>query len=406
MDDETARLLLELARARSLWEICNAACALLDNPVFITDTNHTVLAYTNSITIDDPMWQDGIVRGTLEGRTLKKSGEVRQNHKLSQDECRPILTPPSGPFKYSRIVHVILDHGVPSGVMVNSGTFRNCTEDDIPLMEIISAFARPLLLHKFRGHLKNSKSISNFLIGLLDGNVDSRMTLDKRMKNLRMTPLPWQYVLTFASGTVPEDEQPLIELVRDISFAAKNEAFVYENLIVCVMGSDSPLLDFDRHCPALHDLVSKKGLFVGVSRRFSSLLDVRAHYLEAVSALDIGMILGRHSPYKFFDDLAMYRLFKSAGDALSACCSQKIRDLDMYDKKHRTDLCMTLHVYLDSDRDLSRTAEILFVHKNTVRYRIEKCKKILFGSVDKEGDFFSIFLSLRILEYERKFLNR
>jgi DNA-binding PucR family transcriptional regulator len=99
-------------------------------------------------------------------------------------------------------------------------------------------------------------------------------------------------------------------------------------------------------------------------------------------------------------------LFHSAsvGGKLSACCNQKVRDLDAYDRAHNLDLCRTLQVYLENGFSLLRTSEILFVHKNTVRYRVEKCMTQLFGGPDRKGDLFSILVSLRILEYEYKFL--
>jgi hypothetical protein len=406
--DTLQRLFFDLVKSDSLWDICDTAYALLENPVFVTDPIHTVLAYTKCVEIDDALWQSGIVGGNLGGRTLTENEEMRINHKISEAEDRPVMVSPSGPFKYARIVRTITDRGVTIGHIVDSGTFRDCNSDDVDLMEIISSLAKPLMLKRYCNHLENAKPKGNFFIGLLGGLIGENEIIDKRMKNLRMKQFPYWYVFVFAPMHKGSIEHSTKDIVREISFSAKCDAFVYDDHIACVMGSDKPVGDWRESYPLLYELIAKRDLAVGVSRRFSSLFDARANYIEALGALETGVILSHASPYMLVDDLAIYRLFHSAsvGGELSACCSQKIRDLDAYDKAHNLDLCMTLQVYFENGFSLPRTAEILFVHKNTVRYRIEKCMTLLFGNSDKRGDFFSTLMSLRILEYEYKFLKR
>jgi hypothetical protein len=406
--NKSQKLFLDLAKAYSLWDICDTAYALLGNPVFVTDALHTVLAYTKCVEIDEARWQDGIVKGNLEGRTLEENEEVRRNHKASAEKDRPVLVPPSGPFKHSRIVRAIMDRGVPVGYIVDSGTFRDCDSDDLDLMEIISSFAKFLIFQKYGNHLENARFKSNFFHGLLDGSIGTQDILAKRMKSVCMNQSLYWYALVFAPVRPTAVERPTKEIMREISFATKYDAFVYDDQIVCIAGTNQSVVDWRGSYPQLHELVIKYELAVGVSRRFSSLLDARVNYIETVEALATGVTLGHTSPYMLVDDLALYRLFRSVrvGDMLSVCCSQKIRDLDAYDRSHRSDLCKTLQVYLENGCSLSRAAEIIFVHKNTVRYRIEKCMTLLFGSPDQTGELFSILMSLRILEYERKFLNR
>lgn len=52
-----------------------------------------------------------------------------------------------------------------------------------------------------------------------------------------------------------------------------------------------------------------------------------------------------------------------------------------------------------------RTAEILFIHRNTVRYRINKCMELLGSDLEDGNEIFAFILSLRMLEYRRKLLD-
>lgn len=49
-------------------------------------------------------------------------------------------------------------------------------------------------------------------------------------------------------------------------------------------------------------------------------------------------------------------------------------DLLAYDKAHGDNLLKTLQVYLETCLQYEKTARQLFVHKNTVRYRIAKVR--------------------------------
>ena len=54
-----------------------------------------------------------------------------------------------------------------------------------------------------------------------------------------------------------------------------------------------------------------------------------------------------------------------------------IQKLIGYDEAHATDLLHTAQAYVASDTNIQKTAEILFQHVNTVRYRVKKIKEIL-----------------------------
>jgi DNA-binding PucR family transcriptional regulator len=44
---------------------------------------------------------------------------------------------------------------------------------------------------------------------------------------------------------------------------------------------------------------------------------------------------------------------------------------------HKTELYPTLSVYLENNGNITVTAEKLFIHPNTLRYRINKIEKLL-----------------------------
>lgn len=61
MDQKDAELLLKISHADSLQELVDLGFQLLGNPIFIDDMYRNVLAYSQDVTIDDPLWQENIV---------------------------------------------------------------------------------------------------------------------------------------------------------------------------------------------------------------------------------------------------------------------------------------------------------------------------------------------------------
>ena len=69
---------------------------------------------------------------------------------------------------------------------------------------------------------------------------------------------------------------------------------------------------------------------------------------------------------------------------------------------HDTQLCITLQTYLERAKSLSKTADLLFIHRNTVRYRINRCMELMNDRLEDGNEIFAYILSLRTLEYRAK----
>ena len=101
---------------------------------------------------------------------------------------------------------------------------------------------------------------------------------------------------------------------------------------------------------------------------------IRRSYEEAQEAIHIGIALGRQEGVVPFDELGLLHwlyhlpLEKRHGNAYL----QHIHTLARYDSERNTELVKTLETYLDHGGSLVDTAEILFIHRNTLLHRLER----------------------------------
>ncbi len=81
-----------------------------------------------------------------------------------------------------------------------------------------------------------------------------------------------------------------------------------------------------------------------------------------------------------FDDTGAYRLLLSAMSEdpaeLQRFYAETIEPLVAYDEQYETDLVITVEAFLDADGNVAGTAQRLFTHRHTIRYRLERVREL------------------------------
>ena len=70
-----------------------------------------------------------------------------------------------------------------------------------------------------------------------------------------------------------------------------------------------------------------------------------------------------------------------------------------YDKKYNTNLIQTLEVYLNKNCNLNQTAETLFIHRNTIKYRLQRIEEITNTSLNDAFTRLNFFNAILIKKF-------
>ncbi|MEW5718717.1 MAG: helix-turn-helix domain-containing protein [Chloroflexota bacterium] len=137
-------------------------------------------------------------------------------------------------------------------------------------------------------------------------------------------------------------------------------------------------------------------LTIGIGRAVDALIDLRDSYREARQAMSMARRLADPNPL-YFGELNVYRLLflLEHHPELDAFRQETIGTLVEYDRTQGTDLIETLTSYFAHKGNLSQTAEALFVHRNTLLYRMERIREISGLDLDNPETRLSIELALR-----------
>ena len=81
-----------------------------------------------------------------------------------------------------------------------------------------------------------------------------------------------------------------------------------------------------------------------------------------------------------FEDTGSYRLLLPAMSEdpgeLERFYEETVAPLSAYDEQYETDLVTTIEAYLENDGNVTPTADQLFTHRHTIRYRLERVKEL------------------------------
>ncbi|HYI35993.1 MAG TPA: helix-turn-helix domain-containing protein [Thermoleophilaceae bacterium] len=120
------------------------------------------------------------------------------------------------------------------------------------------------------------------------------------------------------------------------------------------------------------------GVVVGVSRPASDPADLHRAGAEALLAANVAEARGVER--LAFEETGAYRLLLPAMSEdpgeLQRFHQETVAPLIEYDNQYETDLVLTLESFLEADGNVAKTAEKLFTHRHTVRYRLDRVREL------------------------------
>lgn len=141
---------------------------------------------------------------------------------------------------------------------------------------------------------------------------------------------------------------------------------------------------------------------VGVGRFYPQIRDLQKGYREAQQALAIGQKLFGGNRTVHFDELGIYRLLVPlhGSPELVAFFDETLASLVEYDRQHEAQLVKTLETFFSCHGNLSKTAESLYLHRNTLIYRMDRIAEITGLDLDSPEDRLSLQVALKIKEIQ------
>lgn len=178
--------------------------------------------------------------------------------------------------------------------------------------------------------------------------------------------------------------------------------FSYENLLVVILVGTA----LNKIKEFANNVLAKKfgtnfSLHIGVGSNKENLHNIDVNFQKALSVYNMSVTI--NEKVLFYDDLGVYKIFLSVSDnkILRDFFNDTLGNIVEYDKSTNNNYYEFIEQYINNDASIQKITETLFVHRNTIHYKIKKIKELTGLDLKNIDDLFIISLCLKI----NKFLN-
>jgi carbohydrate diacid regulator len=176
-------------------------------------------------------------------------------------------------------------------------------------------------------------------------------------------PAPYEIVQNIVSENAKDyviniSEQDIV-IVKELDTSAEAEALENEALGIVKSASD--------------DYGAK--ILIGISSIVDKLKDLARAYKEARISLEVGKVFDIERPVMSYENLGIGRLVYQLPTTLCEIFLQEVFKKGSLESLDRETL-MTVQNFFENNLNVSETSRKLFVHRNTLVYRLEKIRKL------------------------------
>ncbi|MFJ7405885.1 MULTISPECIES: PucR family transcriptional regulator [unclassified Lysinibacillus] len=281
---------------------------------------------------------------------------------------------------------------------------KNLTEDIIIAIEqasFIIAFlfqTEQTLLQKERNHL------SSFVRDIFHNQYSSQTEMIEKAKVFKWN-LQFPFVLVSIKTNEKESEKKLAifnkmldsgliersaSKIVDVPIENCKVLYINDSLVcfISLVSENNVRQKLQNLGDVILSLFEKYGnLGVSISDTVHRFNQIKEYYDNSTLVFQVYKEnLQKQSYVHFYGDIGLFRLFHYVENLfiLEDFVTEKLGKVFEYDKRKNTNLLETLRYYIKNNTNVQKTSEDMFVHYNTMRYRINKLKEL---GIDGEDGF-------------------
>lgn len=149
---------------------------------------------------------------------------------------------------------------------------------------------------------------------------------------------------------------------------------------------------------AVTEIVRRFSLKAGVSLPVRGIENLHYFYKQALSAIRFGEMFDTESSiYDFYYYAMDFMIAADSMEEAAYACQLDIKSMWVTEELNGGEKVDTLRAYLNNERSLIKTADELFLHRNTLVYRIKKIKDALKYNIDEAYTRDYMKMSIRVL---------
>lgn len=369
-----------------------------DCQMLAIDITGKVLAYSKPFRVNHPHWLHSVEVGYLDKYLIEYILSYRVKHNMSISP-QPFVLFCDRLQLFIKTIRVISNGEIIAYVFMGnySGEFPEFSDK---FMTLIAKRMLNMLLG-YRSYSTYRYNLhQNILADMINGAGEDETVQRISVANLSFPKN--MLAAVFKPGYFRENEY-----LHDVLMPAVNELLpsapkIYQNGSIAALLESEENGDLPANLAAgLKEMAAKNSALIGISNVFRRPEKFGIYYRQAEQTVAFARRQSKSEGVSFYSDYAFYIMLDSLPDkpALEYTKLPLLSDLEKYDSEKNTELYETLMNYTLSGFSKNKTAEAMFLHRNTVNYRIQQISDIFGVDFNNAAMLFKLQYSFYIDSY-------
>ena len=384
--------------------ILNIASKKLDNPVALFDITNSLIHWAGTFTADikGSIWENAFQNGyTMDYFSYSEWKDLSQ--KMSSSNA-PILSHPKGDDSHLILSCPLKNTDKFIGSLGMTSINAPFTDGQIKLVAVVKDILETAMTHS-SSYFRDSDTVPFYVNSLLNG-----LSIDEKTIAFYLKRRGWKiddsYCLlnfSYPLNDIPFESFIHPYLGRVKAFFSSEICCLFEDSLIVILNTTNYAnTDFDLK-GILQELYSKFQIQSGISSEFYHFPDLRYYFIQTKSALTEGNNLNPHQAFYCYLDYYQSNLFHKldAITSIKSLCHPRILKIWANGESSQLLLLHTLSVFLLNGRNLTITANVLSIHRNTLLYRLDKISELLKLNLKdlEQTMLFYLLMSCMMIEY-------
>ena len=368
-----------VASGENLQSIVNLTAPLLKNPLYFADTSFKQIAqWGGDIGYTSPIWKYQAKYRYLPYTVMQALIEHGDLDKLFN--TRKAWIAKTAGFTSPFISKALYNNEKHLGNLLICEYYHKFDHCDLEIAEYLGNFISSAMVGG-RSYIETSSLYNaHFIEELICGHAIDNQIIKDQLKARKWNNNDGFFIAIYEAAQ--EREAVKHHIMTLLSTQLNVQCLEYDNNIVIIVNTKSTKTETAIECLRRIGKSFKRNL--ALSEEFELFTTLEMFYRQAMFAL--GTIQEGEKPQVvryssvYLDDAAQLLLQHIP-------VSRKAQKLAEYDKAHHTQLCHTLLVWLTLDRNSSKAADELYIHRNTLLKRLARVEQVLDLDLSRFDDY-------------------
>lgn len=387
------------------------AQSLLKGSILLVNTGFQHIASVYDPEVKDPAAEELRELGYQTAETIHA---IRRQTPVRQDGRRftEYISQESGNYT---MVHLIRyqDNLVARLCVVLNGPRHNpCFSD---LTAILADYVREYMFSHQGADYGNNSAFAVLCADLIERRLTDPLELEKRLKQIKLAVQRYYHVMliSFQERNDGSNTLPWNYIINQLEYIFPfSNITIYQGDILLLVRKTKRGSRPTFHQEELMNILERYDGRASISNTSEFLISMPPVYYQAKAAMRLGLTMDPDRRIYFYEDYSVYQVVELAAESARQglgsrnpvhLCNNELVGLVLYDKKNGTNLTDVLYIYLRSERNTTEAAKALFVHRNTMLYKIHKIVEIIGDRLEDPLFRERYLFSYHVLEYMRKY---